>query len=643
MMYNVAQNPRNPLNWYDAHLPALELSDAMTAIRLLKDKFDGTPATVSPVAIQPKGDRTRRVMMVQPASAGGNFEYIAIPRQGMLFLSGALAQWEGPYVYERDIWFEDRLGHIDPDKDLDGIHILMMTSLINETPRAYQIAREAREYHPDLIIMGGGPQMSPLPEEAIAQGGFDVIVNREGEDIIGQLCDILLTWRDDRKYTYLERVAGISYLKDGHVVQTIRKGLVRPDFVELPDYRSILGLTPSNPMVGAVLETVRGCTENCSYCQVIQQFLGYRLIDRSTEYKRLEQLEELASDGLIHTGRNGSINVFISDDLHTPPLRAVKFRNERLERLQSWKGRTDSMNMICQARAEIGQDDELADALLDANVKMLYLGVESNNAESLKAVRKRQEPGQMEKDLVHLNEKGFSVVAMTIIGLPYDTEESIMTLADWVTQHSRYQTANLLTPLPATSNWDLKPLNANGDLLQEGEMRPYELYTGRQLVHEDERWTMAESRDLFDRYSARLTSIDTLYGRLFRMMGNYRLRQARSVEDLSETTETMRTYSQQVYQAGKELGESLHQRVTELAETYRSVSQPLSNMRSDFVDNLRARINEASEALCNYAERADAGSKEVASNISMRVNEVTEMLDSVMDTHRQRRNRTRAS
>ena len=230
------------------------------------------------------------------------------------------------------------------------------------------------------------------------------------------------------------------------------------------------------------------------------------------------------------------------------------------------------------------------------------------------------------------------MVAMTIIGLPYDTEESIMTLADWVTQHSRYQTANLLTPLPATSNWDLKPLNADGDPLQEGEMRPYELYTGRQFVYEDERWTMAESRDLFDRYSAKLTSIDTLYGRLFRMMGNYRLRQARRVEDLSETTETMRTYSQQVYQAGKELGESLHQRVTELAETYRSVSQPLSNMRSDFVDNLRVRINEASEALCNYAERADAGSKEVASNISMRVNEVTEMLDSVMDTHRQRRN-----
>ena len=614
----------------------------MSVIELLDQKFDGTPATASPVSFHPKGDRTRRVMMVQPASAGGNFEYIAIPRQGMLFLSGALAQWEGPYVYERDIWFEDRLGRLDVDKDLEGVDVLMITSLINETPRAYEIAREARRRYPGLVILGGGPQMSPLPEEAIARGGFDVIVNREGEDIIGQLCDILLTWRDDRKYAYLERVAGISFVRDGQVVQTRRKGLVAPDFVPLPDFRSIRGLTPSNPMAGAVLETVRGCTENCSYCQVIQQFLGYRLIDREVEYKRLEQLEELAADGLIHTGRNGKFNVFISDDLHTPPLRAVKFRNERLERLQGWRGRTDSMNMICQARAEIGQDEELADALLEANVKMLYLGVESNNAESLAAVRKRQEPGQMERDLVRLNEKGFSVVAMTIIGLPYDTEESIMTLADWVTQHSRYQTANLLTPLPATSNWSLKPLNRDGGLLQEGEMRPYELYTGRQFVHEDERWTMAESRELFDRYSAKLTSIDALYGRIFRILGNYRLRQARSVQDLSETTETMRNWSYQVEQAGKELGENLNQRVTELADTLRTVSQPLSNMGSDFMDNLRVRINETSDALRSYAERADSGSKEVAANISVRVNEVTEMLNSVLETAGQRRNQREA-
>ena len=106
--------------------------------------------------------KTKRVVLLQPASTGGNFEYIAIPRQGMLFLSGALAQWEGPYHYEREIWVEDRSGLIDPNKDLEGVDILMVTALINEAPRGYQVARMAKQFHPDLITIGGGPQMGPL-------------------------------------------------------------------------------------------------------------------------------------------------------------------------------------------------------------------------------------------------------------------------------------------------------------------------------------------------------------------------------------------------------------------------------------------------------------------------------------------------
>ncbi|GIS95958.1 MAG: hypothetical protein CM1200mP22_31950 [Dehalococcoidia bacterium] len=57
---------------------------------------------------------------------------------------------------------------------------------------------------------------------------------------------------------------------------------------------------------------------------------------------------------------------------------------------------------------------------------MVYVGVESDNAENLLAVNKRQEPGQMHNDLRYLNDVGLTVVAMTIIGLPFDTEKSIM-------------------------------------------------------------------------------------------------------------------------------------------------------------------------------------------------------------------------
>ena len=592
--------------------------------------------------------RIKRVMLLQPASAGGNFEYVAIPRQGMLYLSAALEQWEGPFVYDREIWFEDRSGLIDLEKDLEGVDILMLTALINEAPRAYQVTRRAKELYPDIITIGGGPQMSPLPEEAFDYGQFDVIVQREGEDIIGQLCDVLMERKSSERNQYLANVPGISYLEDGQVVQTRRVGLVSPDFVELPDFRSIRDLTPENPMAGAVVETIRGCTEKCTYCQVIQQFLGYRLVSKETEFKRLAQLQELAADGLIHTSRNGSFQVFVSDDLHTPPLRAVKFRNERLERLKGWKGHTENMNLIIQARAEIGQDPELAHALQEANVKMLYLGVESDNAENLKAVNKRQEPGQMHRDLAYINEVGFTVVAMTIIGLPYDTEESIMALADWVTTVSRYQTANFLTPLPATSNWtDLKPLNEHGELLQEGAMRPYQLYTGRQFVHHDERWSMQESREIYDKYTSKLQEVDDVYRRVFRILRTYKLRLAATSKELSDTvaarlgeaTENLKELANPDSFAGREFGENISGKVSELVETLRSVSQPLANVRRDAADGIGAKINELSESLKTLSDPSVNSGKEMASNVSRRIADLTDSIDAALSDQRDGRKR----
>ena len=581
--------------------------------------------------------RIKRVVLFQPASAGGNFEYVAIPRQGLLFLSGALAQWEGPNVYEREIWFEDRSGLIDPDKDLEGVDILMVTALINEAPRGYQIAKLAKLHHPELITIGGGPQMSPLAEEAFNNGDFDVIVQREGEDIIGQLSDVLLEHRGSDRDQYLAKIPGISYRKDGGIVQTNRQGLVSPDFVELPDFRSIKDLNSGNPMVGAVIETIRGCTESCTYCQVIQQFLGYRMISREVEFKRLAQLRDLAADGLVHTSRNGTFQVFISDDLHAPPLRAVKFRDERLTRLQGWNGHTDGMNMICQVRAEVGQDPELITAMQNANIKMVYVGVESDNAENLIAVNKRQEPGQMHKDLHYINEAGLTVVAMTIIGLPFDTEKSIMDLADWVTTVSKYQTVNFLTPLPATSNWDsLVPLDENGDLLAEGAMRPYHLYTGRQFVHQDKRWTMQESRDLFDRYSAKLNPVDDVYRRVFRILRTYKLRLAATSRDLSDTlasklneaTEALKNWSDAASLTGLEFGENITERVSELADQIRAVSQPLANARKEAADAIGSQVNDLSESMKLLT--GPTGNRELALDISGRITELAELIDSTV-------------
>jgi hypothetical protein len=100
----------------------------------------------------------KNVMMVQPASAGGNFEYIAIPRQGMLFLSGALGQWEGSHRYEREIWFEDRCGLLDPAKDLENVDILMITALITRLPEPIKSPAWPNFTIPTLSPLAAGPR-----------------------------------------------------------------------------------------------------------------------------------------------------------------------------------------------------------------------------------------------------------------------------------------------------------------------------------------------------------------------------------------------------------------------------------------------------------------------------------------------------
>ena len=562
--------------------------------------------------------RTKNVMLVAPKSTGGNFEYVAIPRQGPLYISGALKQWHGEFAYDRDIWYEDRNGKIDPDKDLDDVDILMVTALINEAPRAYEITRSAREYHPELKIIGGGPHMSPLAEEALRYGKVDVVVIREGEDVVGQLCDVMARYTGDDLTARLHKVPGIAFLDSGAFVHTEKRGLIPADYVQLPDFDSMRDLTPRNPLAAGVLETVRGCTEKCTFCQVIQQFLGYRMVSRETELLRLAQIRKLAEDGKIYTAKDGRFSVFISDDLHPPPLRATKFRDERVARLNNWKGHSDDMWMICQTRAEVGQDPELAQAMREVGIEMLYLGVESSSAENLKIVRKRQDPTEVHRDLMILNEMGFIVTAMTIIGLPYDTEESIMEMADWAKTVSRFQTANWLTPLPATVNWNLVPLDEDGSLLPEGKIRPYHLYTGRDVVFQDKRWGMQEAQEVYAKYTSKLRPVDKMYERMFRMFRN------RAYDEFMEDRRKESTMPISITPA-KELAEP---RVRQLEE---SVSSTLRQTKESVFSTLKEIANSVSARFGPADGRGVSRSGEIRSAVIARISDLEETISLRME------------
>ena len=107
------------------------------------------------------------------------------------------------------------------------------------------------------------------------------------------------------------------------------------------------------------------------------------------------------------------------------------------------------------------------------------------------------------------------------------------------------------------------PLDANGDVLAEGEMRPYHLYTGRQFVHQDHRWGLEESRRIFNRFHSKLNPVDKLYSRLFRLIERYRIRLAGKSEVLSEKLSYRR---KELAATSRELTGSISTRVNEFGE-----------------------------------------------------------------------------
>ena len=86
---------------------------------------------------------------------------------------------------------------------------------------------------------------------------------------------------------------------------------------------------------------------------------------------------------------------------------------------------------------------------------------------------------------------------------------------------------------------------------------------------------------------------------------------------------------------GKEFGENISQRVSELVETLRTTSQPLANARRDVTEAVGTRINELTESLKTLSDPVDTGGNELAANVSRRITELTDMLNRMVLDPRQ--------
>jgi anaerobic magnesium-protoporphyrin IX monomethyl ester cyclase len=374
-----------------------------------------------------------KILLANPANAGIlRAVGVHFPPMGLLYV-GAYLEREGYPVEIRD--FDNAGARPDYSQyDLVGISTDTTRHL-----KAMAIAREAKEAGCTVIM--GGPHPCYIDEEILANPWVDAIVHGEGEATLLEL--ILALEGGDRE---CERIAGLSFRRDGKVVRTPTRPFIKDmDSLPLPARhllnmdlyrRTLFGERPITPVL-----TSRGCPTNCHFCSS-SSFFGSRWRARSPEAVA-EELEELRN-------RYGFGAVaFVDDNFTLSPQRVVAISEEIIRRqLDLWWWNF--------SRAEtLVRNEEMLKVMRRAGAKTVYIGVESASPRTLDDLGKKMDLDTVVKAIELLKKHGFEIFASYILGSPRDDARAIRETIRFAKRlDTNVAQFSILTPYPGTALYE---------------------------------------------------------------------------------------------------------------------------------------------------------------------------------------------
>ena len=142
---------------------------------------------------------------------------------------------------------------------------------------------------------------------------------------------------------------------------------------------------------------------------------------------------------------------------------------------------------------------------------------------------------------------------------------------------------------------------------------------------------MQESEELFERYSAKLRSIDNLYGRIFRMLRTYRMRLAATGRELSDSIGArIGELSELVRESSESKNVVPAKSIENLLDSLRAASQPLSNARTELSENISSKLQEVNNIYRDLTTSGKSDKNQDASALESTVTELNGLLGSLM-------------
>jgi radical SAM superfamily enzyme YgiQ (UPF0313 family) len=251
-----------------------------------------------------------------------------------------------------------------------------------------------------------GPPVTIEPEKSLmASKAIDFVVRREFDHQIANYA----------KGTPLSEIPGVSYWKDGAVVNNPEGGVIE-NLDELPwvtkvykrdlDYRRYNVPFLLNPFIS--FYTTRGCPAMCTFCLWPQTHSGHRWRLRSSDDVAAECKNALESFP-------GLKEIFFDDD-------TFNYRKARAIELSKKLG---PLNFTWSCTSRVTTDYETLKAMKDAGCRLLIVGFESGDPQILKNIKKGATVERARAFAKDCNDLGLTIHGDFILGLPGETKESI--------------------------------------------------------------------------------------------------------------------------------------------------------------------------------------------------------------------------
>lgn len=350
-----------------------------------------------------------------------------------------------------------------------------LTGLTCSVHTALEIAAQVKSAAPGTTVVFGGYMALCHDHELIEPPQshvIDFLVRGEGEMTFRELVDGLENGAD------LHEIPGLSVKSDGQFIHNPPRELCDLAKISLPNRRARI-LRRGFHLWGVpadVVETSRGCTFDCSFCCVAEQY---------HRHYREFALERVLED-ITETYHFGARFIVLADDNITLDL-------DRLDRFCDalLRVRLRGLRLFAQAAVKpIARHPDLVEKMRHAGFEVVFLGLENLIERNLKFLNKKTSNFELaQQALANLRRNQIISAAGIILGNPQDRREDLwenfhrvqalqidfpnfMTLTPFPKTRIRreLETQNLLTNPSDYKRYDLIQANLKTHFLSESEL-----------------------------------------------------------------------------------------------------------------------------------------------------------------------------